>query len=182
VGGLDATYVTGPRPTWTWSLPAPTARARNSTRSTVASASTRPRPLMLLPMQAGCRRDRPVGTSGSLRAAAAVCTGRIGRPVSPVPVPWPPPTPLNSRGRLSAFRSNARTSIDVKADDKSSTTDRIDADEAAVHYQVSDSWAASVGARYDDRHNAVANASTLLSQNGARTDAVVRLVTSRLLR
>jgi len=81
---------------------------------------------------------------------------------------------IKQQGAAFSVPLNSRTSIDVKADDKSTAADRIDGEEAAVHYQVSDSWAASVGARYDDRHNDVANASTLLSENGARTDAIVR--------
>ena len=81
---------------------------------------------------------------------------------------------IKQQGAAFSVPLNARTSIDVKADDKSSATDRIDGEEAAVHYQINDSWGASVGARYDDRHNDVANASTLLSENGARTDAIVR--------
>jgi outer membrane protein OmpA-like peptidoglycan-associated protein len=81
---------------------------------------------------------------------------------------------IKQQGAAFSVPLNARTSIDVKADDKSSTTDRIDGEEASVHYQMNDSWGASVGARYDDRHNDVANASTLLSENGARTDAIVR--------
>jgi len=81
---------------------------------------------------------------------------------------------IKQQGAAFSVPLNARTSIDVKADDKSSATDRIDGEEAAVHYQISNSWGASVGARYDDRHNDVANASTLLSENGARTDAIVR--------
>jgi len=81
---------------------------------------------------------------------------------------------IKQQGAAFSVPLNTRTSIDVKADDKSSATDRIDGEEAAVHYQINDSWGASVGARYDDRHNDVANASTLLSENGARTDAIVR--------
>lgn len=81
---------------------------------------------------------------------------------------------IKQQGAAFSVPLNARTSIDVKADDKSSATDRIDGEEAAVHYQINDSWGASAGARYDDRHNDVANASTLLSENGARTDAIVR--------
>jgi outer membrane protein OmpA-like peptidoglycan-associated protein len=81
---------------------------------------------------------------------------------------------IRQQGAAFSVPLNTRTSIDLKTDDKSSATDRIDGQEASVHYQMNDSWGASVGARYDDRHNDVANASTLLSENGARTDAIVR--------
>ena len=40
--------------------------------------------------------------------------------------------------------------------------------------RLSQTWAVSVGTRHDDRSNDVPNASTLLSQNGERTDAIVR--------
>jgi hypothetical protein len=81
---------------------------------------------------------------------------------------------IRQQGAAFSLPLNDRTSLDLKADDRDSITDRISGDEASVHYQVSDTWGASVGARYDDRHNDVANASTLLSENGVRTDAIVR--------
>jgi len=68
-----------------------------------------------------------------------------------------------------------RTSLDIKADERSGETQAIEAAEVALHYQLSDRWSASAGGRHDDRRSDIANASRLLSQNGARTDVIARL-------
>lgn len=82
---------------------------------------------------------------------------------------------VQQKGAAFSLPLTARVSVDVKADDRDATTQKVEAQEAAVHYQVDDRFAVSVGGRHDDRDNLVPNASTLLSQNGARTDAVVRV-------
>jgi outer membrane protein OmpA-like peptidoglycan-associated protein len=82
---------------------------------------------------------------------------------------------IQQKGAAISVPLSARTSVDVKADARDQTTQRIDAQEAAVHYQVDEHWGLSAGARHDNRDNEFPNASTLLSQNGERTDAIVRL-------
>ncbi|MBM0106001.1 OmpA family protein [Steroidobacter sp. S1-65] len=68
-----------------------------------------------------------------------------------------------------------RVSIDAKTDRRDARTDSVEAQELALHYQTTETWSVSVGGRHDDRQNAFANASPLLSQNGQRTDAIVRI-------
>ncbi|HEV7442569.1 MAG TPA: OmpA family protein, partial [Steroidobacteraceae bacterium] len=82
---------------------------------------------------------------------------------------------IQQKGAAISVPLSARTSVDMKADARDQTTQRIDAQEAAMHYQVDDHWGVSAGARHDKRDNALPNASTLLSQNGERTDAIARL-------
>jgi outer membrane protein OmpA-like peptidoglycan-associated protein len=82
---------------------------------------------------------------------------------------------IEQRGGTFSVPLSERVSADVKIDDRDAATERISAQEAAVHIQMSPSWGLSVGGRHDERDNDLPNASTLLSQNGARTDAVVRL-------
>jgi hypothetical protein len=69
----------------------------------------------------------------------------------------------------------SRVSIDAKTDRRDARSETIEAQELALHLQASETWSVSVGGRYDDRQNAFANASPLLSQNGERTDAIVRI-------
>jgi outer membrane protein OmpA-like peptidoglycan-associated protein len=82
---------------------------------------------------------------------------------------------IQQKGAAISVPLSARASMDMKADARDQTTQRIDAQEAAMHYQVDDHWGISAGARHDKRDNAFPNASTLLSQNGERTDAIARL-------
>ena len=81
---------------------------------------------------------------------------------------------IKQQGAAFSLPLSSQVSADVKADERSSTTDRIEGEETSLHYQASERWALSVGARHDDRRNDIANASQLLSQNGSRTDAIVR--------
>ncbi|MFL6601575.1 MAG: OmpA family protein [Steroidobacteraceae bacterium] len=82
---------------------------------------------------------------------------------------------IQQKGAALSLPLTSRTSVDVKTDARDQTSQRIAAQEAAVHYQVDNHWGVSAGTRHDDRDNAFPNASTLLSQNGERTDAIVRL-------
>lgn len=79
------------------------------------------------------------------------------------------------KGAALSLPLGERTSVDLKADDRSALTQSRQTEEAAVHRQLDQSWAVSIGARHDDRDTSVANASTLLSQNGERTDAILRI-------
>jgi outer membrane protein OmpA-like peptidoglycan-associated protein len=84
-------------------------------------------------------------------------------------------TGIEQKGGAFSVPLSTRVSADVKADDRDASTESISAQQAAVHFQMNSTWGLSVGGRHDDRDNSVPNASALLSQNGARTDAVVRL-------
>ena len=79
------------------------------------------------------------------------------------------------RGASFSVPISARASVDLKADERDATTQSVNAEEAAVHVQLNPNWGVSVGGRHDDRRSDTALASSLLSQNGERTDAVVRV-------
>jgi len=79
------------------------------------------------------------------------------------------------RGAALSVPVAARVSVDMKVDERDATTQSVNAEEAAVHLQLNPRWGVSVGGRHDDRRSDVALASSLLSQNGERTDAVVRV-------
>lgn len=66
------------------------------------------------------------------------------------------------------------TRLDVKADVRDAETQDVKSVEAAVREQLTPEWEAVVGVRRDERHNVIPNASSVLSQNGGRTDAIVR--------
>jgi outer membrane protein OmpA-like peptidoglycan-associated protein len=100
-------------------------------------------------------QDREAGFSG----AGALATGQR----------------IEQKGAAFSAPVSERVSVDVKADERDAQVQSVEAQEAALHYQISERWAASIGGRHDDRDNAAANASTLLSQNGTRTDGVVRI-------
>nr|WP_298719686.1 OmpA family protein [uncultured Steroidobacter sp.] len=82
---------------------------------------------------------------------------------------------IEQMGAALSIPLGQRVSIDAKTDARDAQSESIEAQELALHYQISSTWGLSVGGRYDDRRNAFANASPLLSQNGKRTDAIVRL-------
>lgn len=81
---------------------------------------------------------------------------------------------IRQQGAAFSVPVASRTSIVIKADDRDASRQSITAAEAALHHQLSQTWGVSVGTRHDDRSNDVPNASTLLSQNGERTDAILR--------
>jgi hypothetical protein len=100
-------------------------------------------------------QDREAGFSG----AGALATG----------------DDIEQKGAAFSVPLSERVSADIKADARDATSERINAQEAAAHVQMSPTWSVSAGARHDDRRNDIPNASPLLSQTGARTDAIVRL-------
>ena len=68
-----------------------------------------------------------------------------------------------------------KTTVDVKADHRDADSQRFQAVEGSVGYQVTDSVKVSVGIRADDRRVTVPNASPTLSEDGDRTDAIARV-------
>jgi hypothetical protein len=65
--------------------------------------------------------------------------------------------------------------VDVKGDDNSSLSQDARSAEASVQWRFARDWQLGAGVRDDDRWTAVPNASTILSQNGQRTDVQLRL-------
>jgi hypothetical protein len=66
------------------------------------------------------------------------------------------------------------TRLEAKADTRDADTRNASNLELAVRQQLGAEWEAAVGLRRDEQQNRIANASAVLSQNGARTDAIVR--------
>jgi outer membrane protein OmpA-like peptidoglycan-associated protein len=81
---------------------------------------------------------------------------------------------VEQKGAAFGVPVGERTSITLRVDERDARVQRVSAEEASVHHQLGDRWAVSVGARHDDRQNDVPNASPTLSQNGERTDAILR--------
>lgn len=68
-----------------------------------------------------------------------------------------------------------KTTVDLKADYRDSDSQLFRAAEGSVGYRVTDSVKVSAGVRVDDRKVAIMNASPTLSQDGDRTDGIVRV-------
>ncbi|WP_334157112.1 hypothetical protein, partial [Oryzomicrobium sp.] len=66
------------------------------------------------------------------------------------------------------------TEIQVKADDRRADTQDFSNGEVGVRQKINEEWALGLGLRHDNRTTHIANASPILSQNGARTDVVAR--------
>ena len=62
----------------------------------------------------------------------------------------------------------------IKADDRRADSQDLRGVEVAVKTPLSDAWAVSAGVRVDARTTHLANASPILSQNGDRTDVLLR--------
>jgi outer membrane protein OmpA-like peptidoglycan-associated protein len=68
---------------------------------------------------------------------------------------------------------NASTQVAGKFDSIDSTVQTVRSGEIGVEHKLDEHWRVAVGARIDDRENAVPNASPILSQNGSRTDVAL---------
>lgn len=68
---------------------------------------------------------------------------------------------------------NASTQVVGKFDSTDSTLQTLRSGELGVEHKIDDHWRVALGTRIDDRENVVPNASTILSQNGSRTDVAV---------
>lgn len=81
--------------------------------------------------------------------------------------------------RQSGIKADAElrpgTTVAVKADKRDGDTQTSHNTELTLGQKLGDAWLLTGGVRRDSRENAVANASPTLSQNGGRTDALLRL-------
>jgi hypothetical protein len=68
---------------------------------------------------------------------------------------------------------NATTQILGKLDNTDSTVQTLHSGQIGAEHKLDAHWRVAVGARIDDIENTVPNASTILSQNGQRTDVAV---------
>ncbi len=79
------------------------------------------------------------------------------------------------QGGSVAWQMNAATDLKIKADEKIATSQSTRAEEVNIGHLLDPNWKVSMGVRGDDMNTGTANASPTLSQNGNRTDALVRL-------
>jgi len=82
---------------------------------------------------------------------------------------------VTQRGAQMVMPLGPSTTVFGKADDRSGNSQSVTAVELGVRQRVNENWAAAVGVRSDDRTTNTPNASALLSQNGGRTDVIVRI-------
>ncbi len=82
---------------------------------------------------------------------------------------------VTQRGGQVVIPFGPSTTVFGKADDRNGNSQSVTAVELGVRQRLNENWAAAVGVRSDDRTTRVPNASALLSQNGGRTDVIVRI-------
>jgi hypothetical protein len=82
---------------------------------------------------------------------------------------------VTQRGAQALLPFGPSTTFFGKADERSGNSQSVTAVELGVRQRLDAYWAAAVGVRSDDRTTVVPNASALLSQNGGRTDVIVRI-------
>lgn len=81
---------------------------------------------------------------------------------------------VQQRGGRGEWQVGDNTRLEAKADVRDAETASNSNVELAVRQKLDDQWGLSVGARRDLQQNDVPNASPTLSENGGRTDALVR--------
>ncbi len=81
---------------------------------------------------------------------------------------------VRQSGAKAEVQVSENTRVDAKADVRDSDAQNAKNLEFAVRQKLNAEWEAALGVRRDERQNAVPNASSVLSQNGGRTDAMVR--------
>jgi outer membrane protein OmpA-like peptidoglycan-associated protein len=82
---------------------------------------------------------------------------------------------LHQYGVKAEVQATDATRVEVKADARDGEAQDAENLEAAVRHRFHPEWEGAVGLRRDARRNRIANASPILSQDGARTDAHLRL-------
>jgi hypothetical protein len=82
---------------------------------------------------------------------------------------------VTQRGGQLAVPVSPTTTVFGKADSRSSNSQDVTIIEAGARHRINENWAAAVGLRGDDRTTRISSASPLLSQNGSRTDVIVRI-------
>lgn len=82
---------------------------------------------------------------------------------------------LKQNGLKADVQLTASTTLEAKADKRDGDTQDSKNLEVAVRQKLGEEWQVAAGLRRDERQNLVPNASTILSQNGSRTDTQVRL-------
>lgn len=81
---------------------------------------------------------------------------------------------VRQQGVKATLPVGKRDQVSVKADVRNAESQDTAAAELAWKHVIDEEWAVSVGTRHDKRDTYVANASPTLSENGSRTDVIVR--------
>ena len=81
---------------------------------------------------------------------------------------------VTQQGFSASLPLGETASVDLKADQRLSASQDYRAVEADLRIKLSPQWALSGGVKQDDRNVRAANASATLSEDGSRTDMVVR--------
>jgi hypothetical protein len=82
---------------------------------------------------------------------------------------------VTQQGGRATIPIGKQLETEVKVDDRDSLSQTARSAEGAVRWQVTPEWQLGVSARNDNRTTAIANASSLLSENGERTDVQGRI-------
>ncbi|MEZ0232729.1 MAG: OmpA family protein [Methylophilaceae bacterium] len=82
---------------------------------------------------------------------------------------------VSQQGLKGSVQLTENTQLDAKADVRQSDTMDTQAGEVGIRQKLSPIWLLGVAVRQDNRNVNVANASSLLSQTGDRTDTQIRL-------
>ena len=86
-----------------------------------------------------------------------------------------PGTDARQDGGALSVPIDQSTQLAGKYDSTASTVADLRSGEIGVDHKIDEHWRVAVGTRIDDRQNVIPNASTILSQNGRRTDVAVTL-------
>jgi flagellar motor protein MotB len=79
------------------------------------------------------------------------------------------------RGGAFDVAVGAKTALVGKADERIAQSQSLQTGEVGLRQQLNPNWSATAGLRVDDRMTTIPNASPTLSQNGSRSDVVLRL-------
>lgn len=81
---------------------------------------------------------------------------------------------LKQQGLKAEVQISENTTVLAKADNRNGDIQDSKVMEMGLRQKFGPEWTGGIGLRQDERHNAYANASPTLSQNGGRTDLVLR--------
>ncbi len=79
------------------------------------------------------------------------------------------------RGGAFDIAVGPNTAVVGKADERIAASQSLQTGEVGLRQRLNPNWSATAGLRLDDRTTVIPNASPTLSQNGSRTDVVLRL-------
>jgi hypothetical protein len=81
---------------------------------------------------------------------------------------------INQRGGAFDLALGANTTLVSKADVRNAQSQALQSGEIGLRQRLNSNWSATAGLRLEDRETKIPNASPTLSQNGSRSDVVLR--------